>query len=149
MTIFPSRFKSQEIMLRISNQIRRQDKLREKYQSSEREENKPEEKHPLILQIEELTLQDLSEQMSVEALAGACALSRSQLHRKVKFLTGLSTNALLTKIRLDLARKEILETTLSISEIAYKYGYNDPAHFSRLFKKQFDTTPSETRNGGA
>ncbi|MFT5821267.1 MAG: signal transduction histidine kinase/DNA-binding response OmpR family regulator [Crocinitomix sp.] len=137
-------FKSQELVLRINNQIRRQEKLQEKYLQATHSEI-PITKHVLIEKIEAITKVDLTTQLSVEVLAGKCALSRSQLHRKVKFITGLSTSALLTKMRLDLALIDLQKTDFSVSEIAYNYGYNDPAHFTKLFKKEFSKTPSEAR----
>lgn len=137
-------FKSQELILRVTNQIKRQQILQQKYlQSGDTEV--PVVKHALIEKIEEITKADLTTQLSVEELAEKCALSRSQLHRKVKFVTGLSTTGLLTKIRLNLALDDLRKTDLTVSEIAYNYGYNDPAHFTKLFKKEFSKTPSEAR----
>src|SRR5690606_24935349 len=106
----------------------------------------PEVQHELIERIGSLIREEAGQHLTVEEVAAACAMSRSQLHRKVKFLTGLSTTALLTKIRLDLSITDLLSSDLSISEISYKYGYSDPANFSRLFKKQFGQSPSELRN---
>lgn len=137
-------FKSQELVLRIANQIMGQERLRQKYLQTDNSET-PIVKHALIEKIEAITKDDLTTQLSVEELAEKCALSRSQLHRKVKFITGLSTSALLTKIRLDLALVDLRTTDLSVSEIAYNYGYNDPAHFTKLFKKEFSRTPSEAK----
>lgn len=142
-------FKSQELLLRVRNQIIRQQKLQQKYLAGTEGMVIEEKKHALIEKIEVLTKEDLSTQISVEELAEKCSLSRSQLHRKVKFITGLSTTALLTKIRLDLSIEDIKKSDESIAEIAYKYGYNDPAHYSRLFKKQFGKTPTEVRNSGS
>lgn len=140
-------FKSQELMLRVTNLLQRQEKLRAKYQEQVQDEPlKISVKDPLIQKIEALILSDLSVQTTVEDLAQACALSRSQLHRKIKFITGLSTTALLTEIRLTQSKIDLKTTQLSISEIAYKFGYSDPAHYSKLFKKQFDITPSDYRN---
>ncbi len=137
-------FKSQELILRVTNQIKRQQILQQKYlQPGDTEV--PVVKHALIEKIEEITKADLTTQLTVEELAEKCALSRSQLHRKVKFVTGLSTTGLLTKIRLDLALDDLRKTDLTVSEIAYNYGYNDPAHFTKLFKKEFSKTPSEAR----
>lgn len=139
-------FKSQELLLRVANQIKRQENLHLKYLENSKLDEIPEVKDVLIQKIETLLLEDLSVQISVEELADKCALSRSQLHRKVKFLTGLSTTALLTEMRLNLSKTDLRSSGLSISEIAYKYGYSDPAHYSKLFKKQFNETPTEFKN---
>ena len=140
-------FKSQELILRVANQLKRQEKLQQKY-LNQTSSDTPVIKHALIEKIESITTEDLGKQISVEELAEECALSRSQLHRKVKFITGLSTTALLTKIRLDLALIDLQKTDLSVSGIAYKYGYTDPAHFTKLFKKSFSKTPSDIRKQG-
>ena len=141
-------FKSGELLLRISNALDRQEKLRQKFSGHPSSYNnivKPE----IIRKIEDVVTNDLLTHISVEELAEQCAMSRSQLHRKIKSLTGLSTTELITKIRLDLAIKDIQTTSMTVSEVAYKYGYSDPAYFSRLFKKQFNVTPSEARKTGA
>ncbi len=140
-------FKSQELILRVANQIKRQEILQQKYLQSSNSEISVV-KHALIEKIEEITKSDLTTQLTVEELAEKCALSRSQLHRKIKFITGLSTTALLTKIRLDLALIDLRKTDLTVAEIAYNYGYNDPAHFTKLFKKEFSKTPSDVRKQG-
>ena len=139
-------FQSEELVLRVANQIRLQLKLQKRYLSAESVEKEDTPKHNLIIKIETLISEEEGVHLSVEEVADRCAISRSQLHRKIKQLTGLSTTALLTKIRLDLSVSDLIQTDLSISEISYKYGYSDPANFSRLFKKQFNQSPSEYRN---
>lgn len=139
-------FKSQELMLRVSNQLKRQEKLQAKYKKDQLDPIIEAVKDPLIQKIEDVIFEDASVQISVEDLAQQCALSRSQLHRKIKFITGMSTTALLTEMRLTKSKVDLKLTVLSISEIAYKYGYSDPAHYSKLFKKQFNETPSDYRN---
>lgn len=137
-------FKSTELSLRIGNQLSRQQKLIERYRHESNVEEAPQ-VHPFIAEIESKIAADFSIQLSVEELADLCALSRSQLHRKVTSLTGLSASALQTKIRMDRAILDLKTTDLNISEIAFRYGYSDPANFSRLFKKEFQKTPSEIR----
>lgn len=143
----PKPFKSSELLLRINNQISRQLKMQQKYRvSGTMQPVDKEVRHSLIMQLEKLIERENGIQLSVEEVASACAISRSQLHRKIKFLTGLSTTALLTKLRLDLSVQDLQQSDLTISEISYKYGYSDPANFSRLFRKQFGQSPSELRN---
>lgn len=138
-------FKTTELALRIGNQLDRQRKMIERYQAQSVNEDKVPVVHPFIRRIEEKIAEDFSTQFSVEELAEKCSLSRSQLHRKVTSLTGLSASALQTKIRMDYAILDLKLTDLNISEIAFKFGYSDPANFSRVFKKQFQKTPSELR----
>lgn len=77
-------------------------------------------------------------------------VSRTLMHMKVKKITGLSTTEFIKKIRLNEARKMLVEGKFTVSEIAYRVGYNDPAYFSKSFKKAFGENPTavnETTNG--
>ena len=80
----------------------------------------------------------------------ACALSsagmsRSQLFRKIKALTGQSPSVFIRAIRLERG-KELLQTTeMSISEIAYEVGFSTPAYFSDAFLEAFGMRPSQVR----
>ena len=78
-------------------------------------------------------------------LCRAIAMSRTQLHRKLKALTGEATASYIRSRRLQKA-KSLLETTdLPIGEIALQVGYKDFSHFSRSFFKEFLMKPSEIR----
>ncbi|MEZ4685512.1 MAG: tetratricopeptide repeat protein [Bacteroidia bacterium] len=84
-------------------------------------------------------------QLGVEDLCREMGLSRTQLHRKLKALTGLSTSRLVRNIRLGEARKLLQEESMSISEIAWHCGFADPGYFSRVFSKEFGQSPTEFR----
>lgn len=76
-------------------------------------------------------------------LAKEIGFSESQVYRKLKSITDKSTAIYIRAIRLQKA-KELIETTdLTISEIAYQVGFNDPSWFSRAFKQEFNLAPSE------
>jgi YesN/AraC family two-component response regulator len=72
-------------------------------------------------------------------------MSRVQLFRKLKALTGLSASTFMRIYRLTAARNKIEKTKLTISEIAYQSGFSDPAHFSHAFNQEFGMSPSEAR----
>jgi ligand-binding sensor domain-containing protein/signal transduction histidine kinase/DNA-binding response OmpR family regulator len=78
----------------------------------------------------------------VEMFCRELNISRTLMHMKLKKITGLATTEFIKKIRLDEARKMLLEGNLTVSEIAYRVGFNDPAYFSKSFKKQFGRIPS-------
>ncbi len=82
--------------------------------------------------------------LSVELLASELHLSRSQLYRKIKSLTGQTVNEFLRKTRLQKA-KQILETdtNASISEVCYKVGFSSPSYFTKCFKSHFGILPTE------
>ena len=83
--------------------------------------------------------------LSVEDLAADMGLSRVQLYRKVKALTGNTPVDLLRKARLAQAQKLLQESTLSVSEIAYKVGFASPSYFTKCYKDEFGTVPGEAR----
>ncbi|WP_282132646.1 two-component regulator propeller domain-containing protein [Cellulophaga baltica] len=82
--------------------------------------------------------------LSVEVLASQLHLSRSQLYRKIKTLTGQTVNEFLRKIRLQRA-KQIIETEsdVNISEVCYKVGFSSPSYFTKCFKAHFGVLPTE------
>ncbi|CAN0591502.1 unnamed protein product, partial [Ectocarpus sp. 12 AP-2014] len=80
---------------------------------------------------------------SIEQFSAAVHMSRMQLHRKLKALTGLSASEFIRSQRLKLA-VEILKTTdINISEVGYSVGFNDHAYFSKCFKDVYNCTPSD------
>lgn len=73
-------------------------------------------------------------------------MSRSQVYRKVTFLTGKSPNSFLKEYRLNKALRMINKNTHSIAEIAYETGFNSPSYFSKCFQRRFGLLPSEYIN---
>lgn len=84
--------------------------------------------------------------LSVESLASAVAMSRSQLHRKLIAILDQSPGALIRGMRLRRAADLLRAGNRTISQIAYETGFSDQAHFTRSFKQQFGCTPSEYRD---
>ncbi len=82
---------------------------------------------------------------SVMHLCRAVFLSRTQLHKKLKALTGQSASLFIRQIRLFAGLNLLKTTDLSISEIAYLVGFDDPNYFTRCFTQEFGSPPSETR----
>ncbi|MFO7934275.1 MAG: two-component regulator propeller domain-containing protein [Bacteroidales bacterium] len=82
-------------------------------------------------------------EFDVSMLVKHVGMSRSVLYRKLKALTGQSAKEFINTIRLKRAAQLLLKNKLSISEITYMVGYNDPQYFSKCFKKQFGKTPSQ------
>ena len=79
----------------------------------------------------------------VEQLGAAVDLSRVQLYRKVKVLTGLSPVELIRATRVNRARKLIEGGATSVSEVAYQVGFTSPSYFTKCFKDQFGVSPME------
>jgi len=77
----------------------------------------------------------------VEHLEQAMDMSKMQLYRKLKMLTSLAGNEFIRSIRLQQARLLLEKGSLNVSEVAYQVGFNDPAYFTRAFKKQYGHSP--------
>src|SRR5690606_36325532 len=81
--------------------------------------------------------------LNVENLADELFLSRSQLYRKIKALTGQTANEFLRKVRLEKAQQTIEAGNSSISEVSYNVGFSSPSYFSKCFKSHFGVLPTE------
>ncbi|WP_239473497.1 MULTISPECIES: helix-turn-helix domain-containing protein, partial [Bacteroides] len=75
-----------------------------------------------------------TETIDISFLASHLCMSNSTLYRKVKALTGMSTNEYIRKIKMQLAEKMLLEGKYNISEIAFKVGINSTVYFRQCFK---------------
>jgi AraC-like DNA-binding protein len=84
-----------------------------------------------------------NENYSIELLASDICLSRTQLFRKCKALTGASPVELLRNTRLDAARQLLAEGKGSVAEVASLVGFADASYFTRCYKAYFGTTPHE------
>ena len=84
-------------------------------------------------------------EVSVEDLASDMNLSRVQLYRKVKALTGSSPVELLRTARLSRAYHLLLTTDKSVSEVAYAVGFTAPSYFTKCFKEEYGMVPGDVR----
>ncbi|NCP60597.1 MAG: response regulator [Flavobacteriales bacterium] len=80
---------------------------------------------------------------SVEDFSKAVGMSRMQLHRKIKALTGLSASEFIRSQRLKLAAQLLKQSDINISQVGYSVGFNDHAYFSKCFKDTYKCTPTE------
>ncbi len=78
----------------------------------------------------------------IEKLSSDVCLSSSQLNRKIKAMTGLTTSNYILKVRLNKAKKQLVRSPKPIGEIALECGFHDFAYFSRSFRKEFGMTPT-------
>lgn len=86
---------------------------------------------------------------NVDMLTKEVGISRAQLHRKLKDMTGIPTSEFIRNIRLEQAARLLKEQKLNIAQVAFEVGFSNQAHFSTVFKKHFGVSPSEfiQRNG--
>ncbi|MEM9097197.1 MAG: GlxA family transcriptional regulator [Pseudomonadota bacterium] len=92
--------------------------------------------------------ENLEAPVSLPEVAEAAALSLRQLERLFRAHVGTSPQKYYTKIRLDRARSLVIQTTLSIREVALASGFASPEHFSRAYRSAFGLSPRKDREEG-
>ncbi len=144
-------FDCQELVLISGKMIESRRKLREKYRR-EWDAASPVNEHltilsdPFLSRLQEAVEANLDDSaFGVEQLAEAVHLSRSQLHRKLKALTDWSATHFIRHIRLIKARALLQTTSLTIAEIAYAVGFDDPNYFTRVFTETVGSQPTQFR----
>ena len=141
-------FHFRELKLRIQKLIEQREQLRERYQkilSLQPEAVEVDSMEARFLQELkthiEANMQD--EHFDVEALSQAMHMSRSQLGRKLKALSGHSPKELINKFRLERAYELLSQKAGAVAEIAFRVGFHEAAYFSDRFKKTFGMAPTE------
>jgi AraC-like DNA-binding protein len=81
--------------------------------------------------------------LSVETIGAELGLSRVQLYRKVKALTGQSPVELLRRARLQRGRQLLQSTDKTVSEVAYEVGFSAPSYFTKCFKDEYGISPAD------
>ena len=106
-------------------------------------ETKPKEA-AFLLKINQCILQNMdNDQFDANALSSAMAMSRAQLLRRMKSLTGNSPGYYIKTMRLEKA-KELLETSdVSVSEVAFQTGFASPSNFTKVFSEKYGINPSQ------
>lgn len=143
-------FSGQVLLSRIENLLRSRIMLRSVFagdkQETDEEEKLNEADKTFVGRLRTAIQENLGDSdFSVERLGEEIGLSRVQLYRKVKALTGQTPVELLRKARLTKARQLLEKTEKSVSEIAYEVGFTSPSYFNKCFKDEFDINPSSLR----
>jgi len=141
-------FHTKILQLKIENLLATREKLREKYhrivtlEPHHEEVEDPDNKflNRLVSLLEEHLCEP---DFNVSKLVAEIGMSRPVLFRKVKMLTGLSVIDLIRSTRLKKAEMLLKQRKMTISEVAFTVGFNDPKYFSKSFRAQFGKTPSE------
>lgn len=146
-------FEPGELLVRLENLVKLRLRLQQRYAGmselpapSQDPDLAPED--AFLGRIRDVVESRLSEtEFDMPRLERALGMSRSQVFRKVKALTGASPSVLIRNIRLQKSRELLRNSTLTIAEIAYEVGFSTPAYFSTMFQEAFGKTPSEWRQG--
>jgi len=86
--------------------------------------------------------------LSLESVSRATGVPQDRVTSHIKTASGLLFKAYLNRVRVESARKLLVETDLPVSEIANRVGYGNISHFNRIFREVCGTTPSALREEG-
>lgn len=140
--------KNREILnLKIDALTSQQQELSEKYKNSlasRDETNVVSHDQRLLKRTINIIEENISDsRFSVEKMSDELGMSRTNLHRRLKAITGFPPSELIRNIRLRKAALLLRSETDSISQIGFAVGFEDHSYFSKAFKKQYGVTPSD------
>ena len=138
-------FSEKVLLSRIGNLLKSRILLKEHYLETGESASRPQENDFLSRFRAKVQEHISDENLSVEQIGSEIGLSRVQLYRKVKALTGYSPVELVRITRLKAAAEMLKTTDKTISEIAYAVGFGTPSYFSKCFKELFGRLPGEGR----
>ncbi len=81
--------------------------------------------------------------LNVETISHEMGISRAQLYRKIKSITGISPNDIIREARMKRADRLLETTDKSVSEIAYEVGFSSPSYFTKCYREFFGRTPNK------
>ncbi len=143
-------FDTKELQIRIKNLINLRRKLQQKYSSDKIVTTMGELKkvsgldEKFMKKAMEVIEKHISEEtFSIEDFGKEVGMSRMQIHRKLKALTGKSASHYIRSVKLFKAKEMIGKHETTISEIAYSLGFSSPAYFTRCFKEEYGHPPSD------
>ncbi|MDF2692316.1 MAG: Transcriptional regulator, AraC family [Labilithrix sp.] len=97
----------------------------------------------------ELLASRLDVTITIHDVARACGLSRGHFVRAFKQTTGLTPHRWRMARRLDIAKRLMLDTQLTVAEVAVASGFADQSHLSRIFRREIGESPGAFRRAGA
>ena len=143
-------FNMEELHLTIDNLIQSRQRLKGKFTGAQQQADKVEQLEVkgndelLMERIMKAVNKNLSNSdFNVDMLTQEVGISRAQLHRKMKEMTGISTSEFIRNIRLEQAARLLKEQKINVTQVAYTVGFSNLAHFSTIFRKHFGVAPSE------
>ncbi|MCD8292732.1 MAG: substrate-binding domain-containing protein [Prevotellaceae bacterium] len=137
-------FSSKVLMARIKNLLDNRRLLKDYFTGGELDDTRPKDAGTLFLDnLKSMITERMADSAySVEDLASQIGLSRVQLYRKVKALTGASPVELIRAARLRKADRLLKTSGMTIAEICYATGFSSPSYFTKCYKDYFGRTPS-------
>jgi len=146
-------FHQEELLATLENLLESRRKLQAKYQQNVLSSTapavlEPDQEDSFLLKVRAVVEKNLSDaDFEMPQLERALVMSRSQIFRKIKALTGKSPSLFIRSIRLHHGKQMLLSTTLTVSEIAYEVGFTSLNYFSDAFFEEFGERPMKARGG--
>lgn len=144
-------FEQEELLVRLEQLLVLRQKLRERYQNAAQTVPSPstpsyEMEDAFIHKLRQLVLDNISdEDFGIIQLCRNIGVSRTQLHNKIKALTGQSTSEFVRMVRMHKAQELLRTTDLNVSEVGYEVGISNPSYFSRIYSETFGEPPGSIR----
>ena len=138
-------FSEAVLLSRINNLIKSRIQLKDHYLETG-EGLSSEKENDFLSKFRNIVQQNLSEsELNIEQIADEIGLSRVQLYRKVKSLTGYSPLEVIRILRLKAADRLLKTSDMTVSEIAYQVGFGTPSYFSKCYRDFFGRSPNSDR----
>ena len=149
-------FEPEELLSRLDNLLENRKKLQQRFANitvvsepintnkTTNDEFKIEDAY--LQKVVRIVSENLSDQgFGIAHLCRALGMGRSQVHNKIKALTGKSTSLFIRSIRLQKARQLLQTTDMNVSEVAYEVGFKYPSHFTKFYSEEFNELPKEVK----
>lgn len=143
-------FNMEELQASIANLITNRIRLKGKFSGNQMQEDKitsislPDNDRILMDKIMKVINENLANpQLNVELLTQEVGISRSQLHRRLKEITGLPVSDFIRNLRIRQAARLLKDKSLTVTQVAYAVGFTSQSHFSTIFKKLNGISPTE------
>lgn len=152
-------FDEEELLVRIEQLVEKQERIAKYFHAQQHSHETPATPDTLdkeAIQIEDTFLQKVNdiiskhyhqEEFALPELCQMIGMSRSQLYRKMKAIADTSPSAFIRNYRLAEAKKLLERGEHTVSEVAWKVGFKDLAHFSKSFLSNFGRSPSDFLKG--
>lgn len=142
-------FNSRALLAKVKNQLDHRDVLVKKYREDimykPLEAVLKENKHDFAFLLNRVSKEITRSDFGVDEFCSMCLMSRTQLHRKLKALTGLSATGYIRIQRIKVASEILKDPSFSITDVCYASGFNDTSYFSKCFKEEFNCSPADYR----
>ena len=147
----PKPFHPRHLMIRVEKLIAGREQLRKffsTFASDNSNEDLPEGltsyDQKLIKRMNEFIEENIEDtNLNADVVAGHIAMSKTQLYRKIKALTGLTPHGLINNLRLKKAAVALVNSEKTVSEIYYETGFNSRSYFYQTFKEAYGVSPGD------